>query len=464
KHGTRYPTISLSPPLGLLYIAAYLRDNGVEVRLVDQNGERASDEEVLRRIERFSPKVLGFSTMAWQASKAGSLAAEAKTRLPDSHIVMGGIHATLNPLRMMKKYPQIDSIIAGEGELSVLKLLKALELDEDLKTVPGIYYRENGRIKAGAARHFITDLDSLPFPARDLVRQDWYGQVEGMDFPNLTTVVSSRGCPHSCSFCCCSSFSGRRWRARSPENVVDEIEELLAAGYKTIFFVDDNFTMNRKRIHKICHIIRERRLEFDWLCEGRVDQTNYDTIRNMVGSGCKTFYLGLESANQRMLDLYKKKITPRMSEQAVTTARRAGVDVILATFIIGGPGETAKEIQNTINFALKLDIDFPQFNTLVANTRTEIWNQLVAQGLIDSDEMWDTGVFVSDIYPGNIPTEKLMRLVADGYDRFLHRVGFVFKQLYRITTSRFRMRMLLHNIRNRHMLMKYAKGELSSEQ
>lgn len=456
----KFSTPTFSPPLGLLYIASSLREAEVEVRLTDQLGEKIPDEKLMKRVERYSPEVVGLSMMTWQATKAAKLAAMIKERLPETHIVFGGVHATLNVERMMSKYIQIDSTIVGEGELSMVELVRALEYGDSFQTVPGIFYRENGTVKRGAPRRLITDLDSLPPPAMDLVKKEWYGQVEGLWWPAVASMLSSRGCPFSCTFCCCNQFAGRKWRFRSPESVVDEIENLLAAGFKTIFFVDDCFTLNKKRILRISELIKKRRLEFSWLCEGRVDQIDYQTIRSMVTSGCTLIYLGLESANQRILDYYRKRITPQMGVQAVKTSRRAGMDIILGTFIIGAPGETMREVQNTIDFSLKLDIDFPQLNILGALPGTEIWDQLVSQQYIDPEVYWETGVHIPDVHPNSVKTDILERLISEGYERFIRRKKYLLKEILLTLKSRYRMGLLLRNVRHGGEILAYAKGEL----
>jgi anaerobic magnesium-protoporphyrin IX monomethyl ester cyclase len=460
----KFSTPTFGPPLGLLYIASSLREAGVEIKLIDQLGEKVLDENLLRRVEKYAPDVVGLSMMTWQAEKAAKLAAMIKEKLPDTHIVFGGVHATLNVERMMRKYSQIDSTIVGEGELSMIELVKALEHRDSIQTVSGIYYRENGKIKRGAPRQLITDLDSLPPPAIDLIKADWYGHVEGLWWPRVASLVSSRGCPFSCTFCCCSQFAGRKWRSRTPENVVDEIENLLAVGFKTIFFVDDCFTLNKKRILQICRLIKKRRLEFSWLCEGRVDQVDYQTIRSMVTSGCKLIYLGVESANQRILDLYRKRITPEMGIQAAKTSRKAGMDIILGTFIVGAPGETMSEVQNTIDFSMKLDIDFPQLNILGAMPGTELWSQLVAQQYVDPEMYWETGIIVSDFYPNSVKTNNLERMIREGYEKFVHRKRYLLKEILLTLKSRYRIELFLENVRNRGDLLSYVKGEFRTNE
>jgi anaerobic magnesium-protoporphyrin IX monomethyl ester cyclase len=410
-------------------------------------------------VERYYPDVIGFSTMTWAASKFAKLSAIIRERLPNSHIVCGGVHATLGVNRLMAKYPQIDYTIIGEGEISMVELVKKLENGGEIRTVPGIYYRENGILKQGAPRRIISDLDALPFPALDLVKMEWYGHFGGFQFPKLAAMVSSRGCPFACTFCTCSKFAGRRWRSRSPENVVDEIEERIAEGYRTIFFVDDCFTVSKKRVEAISKLIRKRRVEVDWLCEGRVDQIDYQMTRNMIMSGCRLLYLGMESANQRTLNTLNKRITPQMSIQAAKTARRAGMEAILGTFILGAPGETVKEIQNTIDFTLKLDIDFPQLNILIAVPGTDLWNQLVAEGHIDDDALWEKEVLVTDVYPNSVPTNELREMIVKGSQKFAFRKEYIMKQVLQTLKSRFRLRILLRSMKHRQEIKAYIKEQ-----
>ncbi|MFX1483804.1 MAG: B12-binding domain-containing radical SAM protein [Promethearchaeota archaeon] len=459
----RFSSPTFSPPLGLLYIASSLLENGVEIRLIDQLATKVPDEKLVRTVVRYSPDIVGFSLMTWQAVKAAKLSAMIKEQLPNTHIVFGGVHATFNAERIMRKYSQIDSIIEGEGELSMVALARAIERGESIHAVPGIHYRERDIIKRGTPRRLIADLDSLPPPAMNLVKREWYGQIHGLRWPAVATLVSSRGCPFSCLFCCCNQFVGRKWRFRNSESVVDEIEDRLAEGFKTIFFVDDCFTLNRKRILQICSLIKKRRLDFNWLCEGRVDQVDYQTVRSMVTSGCKLIYLGFESANQRILDLYRKRITPQMSIQAAKTVRKAGMDIILGTFILGAPEETMSEVQKTIDFSMKLDIDFPQLNILGALPGTDLWDQLVAEQHIDPEMYWETGVTVSDVYPNSVKSNVLERIISEGYLNFVSRKKYIVKQILLTLKSKYRMDLFLKNARHVGDLLVYVNGEHDSD-
>ena len=454
-----YAVKTFSPPLGVLYIAASLRIAGIEVKVIDQTGEQLSDEQIIRRAERYSPDIVGLSLMTWQALKAAKLAAMIRERLPNTHIVLGGVHATLNGERMMVKYSDIDSIIKGEGELAMISLVRALEKGGDIAEVPGILYRRNGLVKQGAPREYIADLDSLPFPALDLVRREWYGHFAGFQWQDLAILITSRGCPFSCTFCSCSKFAGRKWRYRSPENVVDELEYMIGRGYRTFFFLDDCFTVNSKRVSQIAELIVKRGLDINWSCEGRVDEVSIQLTKEMVRSGCKILYLGIESASQRVLDSYKKRITPEMSKRAVNKARQGGMDAILGTFVLGGAGETEEEVRQTLEFAQKLDIDFPQFNVLRAAPGIEIWDDLVTGGYIDPEDYWETGVFVSEVHPDAVPINRLNEMIAEGYDEFIYRSDFLVTELVRSLKSRYRLGLALKSVRYAGQVMVYIRDQ-----
>ena len=168
-------------------------------------------------------------------------------------------------------------------------------------------------------------------------------------------------------------------------------------------FVDDAFTLNPKRVIELCKGIRREKLDFEWICEGRVDNCSFEMLREMVTAGLRVIYFGIENANQRILDYYHKRITVQQAENAVRTARKAGVDVIAGSFIIGAADETRTEIQNTIDFAKRVPLDIPQFNILGAHPGNDVWNEFVSKGLLNEDEHWETGIAVAEIAPTAVP-------------------------------------------------------------
>jgi radical SAM superfamily enzyme YgiQ (UPF0313 family) len=225
-----------------------------------------------------------------------------------------------------------------------------------------------------------------------------------------------------------------------------ELNFLVSEGYKQIMFVDDNFTLNPKRVKKICKIIKKEKFDFEWLCEGRVDQSSYDMFRMMSKAGCRMMYFGIENANPKVLQYYNKMITPMQSEKAVTKARKAGIDIIVGSFIVGAPNETKKDIQRTFNFTRKLDIDIPQINVLGAFPGNLIWEDSVNAGILNEDEYWETGVAMSKICSKAISVSKLREMINNYYRKFLVRPQYLVKQLFLTLKSRYRLNLAFNNV------------------
>jgi len=440
--------IGAAPPLGMMYIATILRREGIEVSMIDEAAQAFSIADTVDWVKKEDPDLLGFSTCSSSGRKAAMIAERVKAEDPNVVIVFGNFHATFNAERILRKYPSVDAIVRGEGENTSLELVKCLEKDGDLKEVMGITFREGGRVIANPDRPLIQDVDSIPFPDRGLLNVEYHNTAVGIDVApkKFTTFVSSRGCVFGCRFCGCRGLARNQWRSRSVENVLEELQLLAGEGYKQLMFVDDNFTLNPKRVIEMCRRMREERIDLEWICEGRVDQCPYDMIHEMVKAGCKMMYFGIESANQRILEYYDKQITSEQAEAAVRNARKAGMDVIVGSFIVGAPDETREEIENTLRFAQELQIDIPQFNILAAFPGTDIWEELSAKGVIDEEKHWEAEVPVSDVSPKAVPRKEIERMVHEGYQRFLTRPSYVLAQLLRFSTSSYRLNVLANNL------------------
>jgi len=437
---------AVAPPLGILYIAAVLRNEGIEVSIIDQPAEGLSNKKLIKKIISMSPDVVGFTVLSTSCINTVEIAKKIKELNPEIITILGGPHATINAERMLKKYSWIDYVMRGEGEYATLALVKAMEENGDLNRIDGLCFRENGKILIKES-NIIEDLDEIPFVPYDMIEGNEYGNVCGMHIDRVATILTSRGCPYACTFCAVSLLSKRRCRFRSPENVVDEMGDLVSRGFTNIVINDDNFTLNHKRVIKICELIRDRELEFNWLCEGRVDDANINTYREMAKSGCKLIYFGIENANKRILDYYNKRISPRHSIIAVKKARKAGIDVVIGTFILGAPTESLKEVENTIKFASKLDIDFPQFNILSARAGTKLWVDLAKDGYIDEEKHWESQTFVPDIHPHCVPKEIIQEKIGEGYKQFASRPSWMIKEISRIFKSSFRREIFWRNFK-----------------
>jgi anaerobic magnesium-protoporphyrin IX monomethyl ester cyclase len=442
-------SIAAFPPLSILYLAGALRDIGVEVSVLDQPALCVSVDEAVQWVEKEKPDVLGFSTLTSSGQTAALISTKVKEKNQNITTVFGNHHATFNAERILRKYPSVNIIVRGEGEKTVVELAKCLEKGGDLKEVRGINFRNKGKIVSTPDQKLIEDLDAVPFPDRKLLDAEYHCVIAGANIApkKFTSIVTSRGCVYNCRFCSCTEIAKKKWRPRSAKNTVEELQLLVNEGYKQIIFVDDTFTMNPKRVVEICRGIRKEKLDLEWICEGRVDICSYNMLREMVQAGCKVLYLGIENANQRILNYYDKRITPKQSENAVITSKKAGVDVVAGSFIIGAPDETREEIWNTVKFAQRVPIDLPQFNILGAHPGNDIWNEFVAKGFIDPEKWWEKGVAVSEVYPyAKVSRDEIMQIMHDAFFQHVYRPTFLLKQIVKTLESPYRMNVFMSNL------------------
>jgi anaerobic magnesium-protoporphyrin IX monomethyl ester cyclase len=341
------------PPLGLGYIASSLRRCGHDPKLLDctflkrdQALKMASDERA---------DVVGIYSMV--TMREASLMFARHLRGCSSHLIAGGPLPSSDPGSFLDDF---DVVVLGEGEQTICDLLTAYEDGMNLCTIEGIAFREKGEVQFTARRRLEPNLDGLAFPARDLFPNKMYIDHWRRRFGYAaTTVITTRGCPFSCEFCSNAVF-GVSYRERSPENVIDEIEEALSFGYDRIHFADDVFTLNNRRMLRLCDEILARRLEFQWECLGRVDSIDRHTAEAMKKAGCDRIFFGIESGDDSILRLMNKNITAKKAGVAVEAARSAGLKTG-AFFILGYPGDTDDSVLKTIKFALALPLDYLSF-------------------------------------------------------------------------------------------------------
>jgi radical SAM superfamily enzyme YgiQ (UPF0313 family) len=419
-----------------------------EVSILDQPAKGFSMEETVKWVEDEGPELVGFSPFGTSSLTAAHLGNEIKERLPDTTIVYGNYHATFNAERILRNYPFVDIIVRGEGEQTIIDLVESKKGLQRLEETPGITFRKGGEIVSTPDRVLIKDLDSIPIPDRSLLEEDYHNNIAGarIAVKKFTSVISSRGCVHRCRFCSCSEFSQGVWRPRSVENTIEELTQIANEGYEQFIFVDDSFTLNQKRVIELCRRMREERLDFEWICEGRVDSCSPEMFREMTRTGCKIVFFGIESANQRILDYYNKRITPQMSMSAMRVVRKAGIDLIHGSFILGAPDETREEIRNTLEFAKRLPIDIPQFNILGAWPGTSIWDELNKKGFIDEDLHWESPIAASKICPQAVPFEEIRKMGQKALGEFIKRPSYILAQIARSMKSGFRRRIIVNNL------------------
>jgi radical SAM superfamily enzyme YgiQ (UPF0313 family) len=344
------------PPLGVGYIAAGLQKAGHDVHLVDCTF--LDKKEALRKALAVKAEVVGIYCMVTLVDECFWFAQHLH---PHSRLlVVGGPLPTCDPEPFLEYF---DVVVRGEGEQTMQELLSAYEEKSELADVAGIVYRKKNdqlikdQVIYTTGREFARELDRVPFPARELLPNDSYIRYGRKKYGySITTVMSTRGCPFRCEFCSNVVFGGS-YRERSPQNVVDEIDEVLALGYDRISFADDVFTMKKERVIGVCREIKRRGLDFTWECLGRVDALDYPTALEMKEAGCTRIFFGIESGDDQILKLMNKKITTEEAGQAVDAAHRAGLQVG-AFFIICYPGDTDDTVLETLHFATSLPLDY----------------------------------------------------------------------------------------------------------
>jgi radical SAM superfamily enzyme YgiQ (UPF0313 family) len=305
----------------------------------------------------------------------------------------------------------------GEGEELLPDYLNHLE---DLSQVAGLVWRKDGRIIRNASRPLIMDLDQFPYPDRTSLPIDYIESLP-LDVPavlsldKFCTMQTSRGCPYSCIYCDVPLFSQRKVRTRSAAHVLGEMQQLHDQGYRSIYFTDDHFLLNGKRIQEICQGMIDRKLEFEWGCEGRVDAIAIDQLPIMSQANCKFLAFGVESGSQRVLDRLKKNQTLAAVEHAISEAKRQGINRVHGFFVIGSPDESREDILESFRFAAKLKLDTFGFNRLCVYRGTPLWKEYAARGIIDDEKDWDKWFKCSDIDPTVLRSEEVNRLRMKGY-------------------------------------------------
>jgi radical SAM superfamily enzyme YgiQ (UPF0313 family) len=401
-------------------------------------------EHIAQAVVREKPDVIALSflsTTTYPAVKA--MARRLKAASTKTPIIVGGAFATLNANRILGDCPDIDCVGRGEGEELLPEYLDHLD---DPGSVAGLVWRNGGKTIENILRPLLRNLDQFPYPDRTSLPIDYIESLP-LDVPavlsldKFCTVQTSRGCPYSCIYCDIPSLGEGRWRSRSPEHVLGELQELNDQGYRSIYLTDDHFLINRNRIEGICRGIIERKLKFRWGCEGRVDSVAIEQLPVMREAGCTFLAFGVEAGTQKVLNRLNKRQTPAQVEHAVREAKRQGIDRVHGFFVVGSPDEAEEDILESFRFASRLELDTFGFNRLCVYRGTPLWDEYVARGIIDDDLDWHKWFKCSDIDPTALPGAVVNRLRAKGY-------GMLFLQ--RILKRPIRTWKLLHAF-SRHM-------------
>lgn len=434
------------PPLGLGYIAGALKKRGVEVELVDCTFMDFT--EAVERVKRAKPQIVGFYSMFSMKKTTLELANAIRNEgLDDSLFVVGGPLPSWVPESFLDVF---DVVAVGEGEQTMTEIADAVAQGRDLSSVKGLVFKIDKRLVNTGVREFIEDLDSLAFPTRDLFDNEAYKKYYLDHFGySITSMITSRGCPFTCDFCSRPIF-GADMRTRSANNIVNEVEEIAALGYKRVWFSDDCFTLNRTHLLDVCKEIGKRGVKVEWECLSRVDTMDAEVADSMKGAGCIGVFFGIESGNDSVLSLMKKRITTAQAKHAVYTAKAAGLKVG-AFFIVGYPGESNKTVLDTVRFASGLPLDYLSFTMPYPIPGTPLYERVKDHGV--SIEDWEEPknyrlIRHKLLYVSGFSESKLKFAIAKGQAQFYGRkylgkvgyglLGWLFERLTDFAFERMR--------------------------
>lgn len=380
------------PPLGLAFVAASLEKAGYQAAILDNYNLKKPIEEVKQELKRLEPEIVGITCGSVTYRRCLETAQAVKEVLPSCNVVVGGWQPTYMPESLLD-YPEIDYLVMGEGEQAMVQLANSLTNGKksDVAKIPGVAYRNNGEI-VKTAPTFMQELDQIPFPARHLLPMEIYDRIiPYLDASPVDTMNVIRGCPYHCAYCETKKLWGPTCRAFSPKRVAAEIEHLVQNfGSRGVYFVGDNFTINKKRTIQLCNLMKKK-LDIKWVCDTRVDQISRDLLKEMKSAGCQTIWFGVESGSARILEKLNKKITLEQISHAFKLCKQEGIQ-LACSFMVGIPGETVEDMNATFKFARKLDPDWCQFNTYVAVPGSKLYDEIMANGLYDRVEDFVTYV------------------------------------------------------------------------
>ena len=408
-------------PLGVFYLAAYLRQHGHDVQVIDAEARNLDAAAIESLVTDFAPDLIGISSTTVAFHRAVEVAEALKRRWPQIPIVLGGPHVSSNVAHAMS-VPSFDYGVLGEGEATLLELCQAIEGGGGLGSVEGLVHRAGPEVIVNQPRTPRANLDELPFPAYESIPDLSLYTPPPCNYKKtpVANVITSRGCPNRCTFCDRSIF-GQRLRQRSAENIAGEIELLVSRhGVREIAFVDDTFTIKPKRIRELFSILDRKGIAFPWTCMSRVDTVDEDLLKYMRDHGCWHVSFGIESGNESILREIDKNISLEQAERVIGWCAKLGIRS-KGFFIVGHPGETEETIEETIRYALGLPLD-----DIVVTINTPIpgsyQHEHAAEfGILDETDWSQFNYWRPVFVPRGLSKELLVEKHREFYRRFYFR-------------------------------------------
>jgi len=436
------------PAIGLGYLAAALRKAGHDVEIVDCLRERKGPQAFSEFLRNHRFEAIGFQVYTFDVECVSPYLKAAREVSPNAFIVAGGPHPSAEPAEMLARFPELDAVFCGEAEPGFPVFCSRLtrysqgrngrqRFEDDpavVSDIPGLVYRGGEGIVRNS-QAVVEDLNSTGFPAWDLLRPEACRVAPHGAFTRrlpAAPIIATRGCPFDCAFCSGTFMSGKRVRARSPKNVVDEIEFLHDQhGIQEIHIEDDNFSLHRSFVQEFCQELLRRQIDIVWACPNglRLDSLDKGLVQLMERSGCYSFAVGIESGNQRTLDRIGKRLKVGEVKDKIEMIRRNSRIRITGFFILGYPGETVEEINNTIRFALDLDLDKANFAAFMPLPGSRIYRELREKGLLDGLDFSRISELRVPFSSQEVGARRLRYLLRWAYFRFYGRPHIILRFL-----------------------------------
>ena len=413
----RYP--SGQPPLGIAMLSAVAKQSGAKTALCDMSFQKKPFEHLKKLLETFKPDAVSITVVTPQIRATLKACSIVKQFSKSIYLMVGGPHATVLPIETLET-TLADLVYSGEGEIAFKKIIEG----DDVAEIPGACFVLNGVSTLVPGKLFVQNLDELPHPDRDIFDmkkyfQTWYS-MDRVD-PDLkgTTIMGTRGCPYTCTFCqpTLSYIFGKKTRKRSPLSIVTELKMLVEKYQINAFmFEDSTFIVDHKWVTEICNLMVEENLNLKWCCNVRADLLTEKLLDTMIAAGLSKVNMGVESASQRVLDdIYRKGITVEGVRTALRMCRKRGL-FVQGYFMLGAPGETIEEMKKTINFAAQEPFDDALFDITTPFPHTELWE--MSKELINADYT-DFDCFHKSVYSlDGITPEQIEKLKRNAFWKF----------------------------------------------
>lgn len=422
-----------NPPLGILYLAATIRQAARhQVDVVDLNLGDVQIEDFETLVRQGGYQVLGVSVNTFTLFDGLKVIDSFRGVCPGGKVIAGGPHVAVYPRETVAL--GVDVAVKREGEIIINEILDRIGEPQALHEVEGICFRLGDDIVDTGEGIVIEDLDSLPLPDRALLPYEKYYSLLGQDVYS-TTIITSRGCPFPCAFCNRPAL-GRRFRYHGSDYIIDEILHCVQLGIREFLFYDDTFTVNRRRVMEVCDKIREHDLHVHWDIRTRVDTVDEEMLRALKGAGCCAIHYGVESGSAEILRRLNKGITVDRVKEVFRMTKTVGMDT-LAYFMVGNPGETEAHIEESVKLISQIEPDYLHLTIFVPFPATALYREALEKGIIEQDVYRQfaadpTRDFVPPIWNENFSREQLQRIINRAYRGFYMRPRYVCERLRKL--------------------------------